>query len=405
MPVKPKRNNLVEDIKIAVSQGVKYIWLKGVGEPSFLKCNQKKTSGSSGATHYEISLRLDLLLKFRLDKKRRSREFKGYKILSNKLKRHLSPPLFDLKDLTKGKLDQSYFITVFHSNYKELSTLVKEYQLRKRKRDKEFILKLYGDFLSMMEKLWISTRSIGKKRRSFYNKIYLERINTKIDSLENEFVQRAKLNLSDNVMDLKFRIIDCRNTSILNEKKLDEIHTEIVHRIDLLKPSFSCMVHGDEHGKNILVKGNVSNQLKSESWFLIDYASVLEEGDWVFSIAKMLCWCLQQRILDEVDQHTSLNNYLDINKKNKIITLKVDKDLLDKKYSISSDLEGIIRSEAKNFASKFGDYDWENRLNIALPVLLFNYFLINTLNAVSPEEEHLAGITLYQSLTHLFNHK
>lgn len=332
-----------------IEKVIKAGWLNGLGKVKVKVEEDTVLRGATGAFLYKTTAQLNFVVKFHLQDV--SEEKRGYEILrkgpQNFSAQHLVEPLL------AGQVDASVLLTP----YLVASTL-HEVILHEKALPSWIINDLYEDFLNKLELLWKETLS---KPGPLFGDIYLRRIRSRTKEIEKEW----KI---ENIYEFSFEINGksfgkFKDLILYIENKLREIEKQT---------KYSCITHGDEHAKNILIRNEDIN-ISREAWILIDYVKAQEKGDWVFSIAKILHWWQVYYAIENAKTRENLelkNGKLDIDKINKIIRVYYDEK------SLREEISPICNKLSNNvieFAKKIGDgvfkedYDnWWERLKIAL---------------------------------------
>lgn len=345
------KKQLEEHIEKVIKAG----WVNGLGE---VKVKIKKDAALRGATDaclYKTTAQLSFVVKYHLqdvlDEKR------GYEILKKKGPRNFSAQHL-VEPLLAGQTNASVLLTPYL-----VATSLHEVILYEKALSDWITDDLYKDFLNKLELLWKETLSGAKP---ILGNIYLKRIRSRTNEIEKEW----KI---DNINEFSFEVNGksfgkFKDLILCIENKLREIERQI---------KYSCITHGDEHAKNILI-GNEDFNISKEAWILIDYVKVCEKSDWVFSIAKILHWWQVYYAIENAKTREALklkNSKLKIDKKNKIIRVFYDeKSLREEIPPICNTLsDNVIKFAEKISSGVFNEeYDnWRERLKIALFAILY----------------------------------
>lgn len=345
-----------KQLGVHIEKVIKAGWLNGLGEVKVKVEEDTVLRGATDARLYKTTAQLKFVVKFHLQDV--SEEKRGYEILrkgpQNFSAQHLVEPLL------AGQVDASVLLTP----YLVASTL-HEVILHGKASSDWIINDLYEDFLNKLELLWKGTLS---KPGPLFGDIYLRRIRSRTKEIEKEWKIE---DIDEFFFEVNGKSFGKFKDLILNiEKKLRKI---------IKQTKYSCITHGDEHAKNILIKTE-DIDISKEAWILIDYVKAQEKGDWVFSIAKILHWWQVYYAIENAKIREDLelkNGKLDIDKKNKMIRVYYDeKSLREEIPPICNTLSNNVLNFAKKIGSDSGvfqeDYDnWQERLRIALFAILY----------------------------------
>lgn len=345
-PIKHQLKQHLEDILPA-------LWLEGFGDVEVELDDNPALKGATDALFYEIVAKINFVIKFGLIDV--PNEQRGYKILSqasSALKKHLVPLIGEGKKIYDLGLNKAILLTPY------INSLTLHQIVSQEIADKKWILDLYGNILNELKNLWRKTRN---SKKPSLEDIYIRRLHSRL----TEFKKKFKINRQSKIK------------LIINDKKFNiegEIIPAIQKKIIKLKNrvKYSCVVHGDEHAKNILVKED-SVGLDKQSWVLIDCGNARLEGDWIFSIAKILHWWKVYFALENAKQKQNLKG-----------VFKIDKNLIKIEYNVKSFKKRFpkicddLYSETLKFCRiankeifKEKDSVWQERLKIALFINLF----------------------------------
>lgn len=332
-----------------IKPGIKLAWLKGMGNPQKVEVRKSRHQGATDAVIFEVAVELKLFLKFSYDAEK---EIKGYRLLSQAqgYKGHLVSPLFSELDLANNVMLMPY------QEAKELYELIREGGA-----NKEYIKKLYKNFLETSKKLWVSTKLSSASYD--FKEIYKKRIIDRLDRMRNE------LGISD-IYTLKFVI----NGS--NYGTFGEVWRKFISNIDTLNHVCPCTTHGDEHAKNILIYNGAVRLEDKEGWVIVDYVNAKKESDWIFSIAKMLHWWQFYYVLELAKSKNEVKKELNSSWKiqGKRLNLSYDANALEKH---TPEICRVLGKEVMNFAKEVGEQfsenpaNWQKRLKLALFSVIF----------------------------------
>ena len=157
----------------------------------------------------------------------------------------------------------------------------------------------------------------------------------------------------------------------------NELIQEAEKRLENMRPNYHCVVHGDEHGGNILLSKDSINS-RSPDWFVIDYVRAKPCGDWVLSIARMLLWWKVYGLVEEAKEDPGILKRLNPRKcepKNNRLNMSYKAISLDsqlpREFPVMAEQ---IKEFALQMAHEFGEdnISWRERLRIALFCDLLN---------------------------------
>jgi hypothetical protein len=345
-PFKPQIKTHLEDI-------LPGIWLEGFGEVKVNLENNPSLKGATDAFFYEVEATIKFVIKFGLNDV--PKEKLGHKILetaSPSLKGHLVPLIGKDKELDDLGLNKALLLTPYINSI-TLHDLVSQKVIHKK-----WLFDLYLDFLNEQKKLWEITR---KPKKPCYEELYLHRLTSRFLAFKEE------CGLNKN---LKVTLIVNNKKINLEEEIIPEIQNRLVKICDKLR--FSCTIHGDEHAKNILIRRNCVG-VDKRAWALIDCGNAREDGDWIFSIAKILHWWKVYFAIENAKKNKDLEG-----------DFSSDKDRIIIKYNKRS-----FRNDIPNICNELYDQTlvfckrvnkeifrekpaaWQERLKIALFINLF----------------------------------
>lgn len=345
-----------KNVKAHLEAYLPALWLEGFGEITGLKLvKDPKLKGATDAIFYKVKASTEFVIKFGLNDV--PKEKKGYKILrraSPTLTSHLIPLLGEGKHIEDDGLNKAILLTPY-INSLTLHEIVSNYsQITTR----NWILKVYYDFLNELRILWKRTK---KTKKPSLKDIYFKRLSDRL----SDFKRQEKIDTATNL------------TLVLNGKEIRieaDIKPLIQDKIEKLekKINYSCIVHGDEHPKNILIRReNIG--LSEKYWYLIDCGNALEQGDWIFSIAKILHWWKVYFAIENAKEKRDLKGKLTINKDR--VEIEYDENNFRKRIpEICEDLYGKILLFCREVNKEIfhePDSVWKERLNIALFIMLF----------------------------------
>ncbi|MCD6402629.1 hypothetical protein J7L36_02140 [bacterium] len=333
------------------------LWLEGFGNIVDLKLTKDpKLKGATDAIFYKVRASTEFVIKFGLNDV--PKEKKGYRILKNASKtfaKHLVPLLGETKGIEDEGLNKAILLTPF-INSLTLHDIVSNYQ---RITTKTWILKVYSDYLNELRLLWTKTKKACKLS---LKDIYFKRLSSRLQ----EFKGKKGLNRSANL------ILKINGKTVKIEEK---IKPSIQHKLENFenKVKYSCIIHGDEHPKNILIRReNIG--LNEKYWYLIDCGNALEQGDWIFSIAKILHWWKVYFAIENAKKRKDLNGKVEKISNN---TLKIEYDENSFRKRIPKICDELYHKTLK-FCKQVNKEVflepasvWQERLKIALFIILF----------------------------------
>jgi len=338
-----------------IEKVIKAAWVNGLGEVKVKIEEDAVLRGATDACLYKTTAQLCFVVKYHLqdvlDEKR------GYDILKKKGPRNFSTQHL-VEPLLAGQINTSVLLTPYL-----VATSLHEVILHQKASLGWITDDLYKDFLNKLELLWKKTLS---KAKPILGNIYLKRIRSRTKEIEEEW----KIN---NINEFSFEVNGksfgkFKDLMLCIENKLLEIERQI---------KYSCITHGDEHAKNILI-GNEELNISKEAWILIDYVKVCKKSDWVFSIAKILHWWQVYYAIENAktgEASKLKNSKLKIDKENKIIRVFYDeKSLREEIPPICNTLSDNVikfaeRIGPKVFKERYNN--WRERLKIALFAILY----------------------------------
>lgn len=346
-PYKPQIKTHLEDFLPSV-------WLEGHGNIKIDLKNNPELKGATNAIFYEVEAKVKFVMKFGL--RDVPKEKSGYKILKNsstRLKDHLVPLIGEDKNIDDLGFNKAILLTPY-INSSTLHEIVSQ-----KIAHKEWIFRLYSDFLNELKNLWKET---CKPDKPCLEEIYLKRLTSRFLEFKKEIKLKEK----------------SKTRLIINSKEIkieEEIIPFIQEKIAKLrnKVKHSCTIHGDEHAKNILVRKS-SIGIDEKAWVLIDCGNALEQGDWIFSIAKILHWWKVYFAIENMKGKNNIDGQFKKISNDKIEIQydevafrknipKICEELTDKTLSFCKEVNKEIFQEK--------DSAWRQRLNIALFIMLF----------------------------------
>lgn len=84
-----------------------------------------------------------------------------------------------------------------------------------------------------------------------------------------------------------------------------DILDDVFDRLQRLTAPRGCVVHGDDQPRNIIVPLE-ANKRSSRNWFVVDYVTAHENGDWMIAAAKLFHWWDFYCVVDMALDHKSL---------------------------------------------------------------------------------------------------
>jgi hypothetical protein len=333
------------------------LWLEGFGKIVDIKITKDpKLKGVTDAVLYKVKASTEFVIKFGLNDV--PKEKKGYRILRNSspsFANHLVPLLGEAKNIEDEGLNKAILLTPF-INSLTLHEIVSKYQSLTTKK---WILGVYSDYLNELKLLWKKTK---KARKPSLKNIYFKRLSLRLQ----EFKKWKKLDRLANLI----LIINGKEVKI-EEKIKPSIQRKIEEFENRVK--YSCVIHGDEHPKNILIrKENIG--LDEKYWYLIDCGNALEQGDWIFSIAKILHWWKVYFAIENAKKNKDLHGKIEKISNN---ILKIEYDENDFRKRIPKICDELYNKTLK-FCRQVNkevfhepDSVWQERLKIALFIILF----------------------------------
>ena len=341
-------------LKAHLQHALSALWLNNFGKVKVEVEKDPRLEGATDACLYKVLTKANFVVKFDLEGV--PKEKVGYEILKNtsdSLKNHLVPPLEEAKNPENIKHLNEGILLSPHINSLTLHEIT-----AKKKANKRYILELYSDFLNKIKNLWIDTRTSAKPN---IGRIYL------VERLDERFKKFKEFyGLKRNV-----KIILNRQEIDLERKVIQEVQKRLLNLKGKIK--YSCTIHGDEHAKNILIREESIGK-DNKAWVLIDYTNVQKQGDWIFSIAKILHWWKVYFAIENAKKRKDLNGKVEKISNN---TLKIEYDENSFRKRIPK-----ICDELSNKTLKFCKQVnkevflepasvWQERLKIALFIILF----------------------------------
>lgn len=343
---KDSTGKLLRQYEGQISDTINICWLKGMGRPTV-----KLTETDQGATNALIlNARVTIDVFVKIDLENTEKEYNGYTVLKQTpINPHLIHPIAENRS--------DFWIGPF-LDAKHLYALAWDTSTR------DFAIKVHNDFLEKIAKLWDASKTTDTRGNEYSKQAYTKRFSERYGKL----------------LDLGFS----RNTSIVvngeDKGTLSQLQSRVLKRLQPLNIPFSVTAHRDEHPKNILIP-TAGHHVNPAFWYLIDYVNTEKTSDWVFSIAKMLQgwwpYCpIELSKESYIDQSASLwGRFKHSNEK---LEIEFDRRAL-KDYLLSnsylpdrdSQMNAHTLSFARRFASAAHDNSWEERLKLALFLVIF----------------------------------
>lgn len=222
----------------------------------------------------------------------------------------------------------------------------------------EWVIHLYRNVLQNMKQLWIDTRHPGTAP-DIMQIYYQTRILERHDSFAKGF-QTSRLD------DLEIVV---NEHSFGTYGELAARFSQRVSKAAKAMPRAACTVHGDEHANNILIKQSIA-VMSPEAWYIVDYVNATPQGDWVFSLAKMLYWWRFQCVVEQAKKDNELRKRLKPDSKieGQRLLLTYDRETLKASVPLlSHQLEREVQGLARGVCREFGETrrNMEARLQLA----------------------------------------
>jgi len=339
-----------DQLREAIKYSIYSKWLGEAGEPTEVKVTKSEHQGATNAMIFKADVRITFHIKDSLSDAQK--EKKGYNILRKqwgKHKSHLVPPLF------KNVKGLDSIMLVPYQNAATIHALIAD-----QEGSDWWIKKFYEDFLKALEELWVQSKSPDKSCNVI--QIYRRRITAR------NAVLKAKWGKS-RINNLKVSINGKQYGSLGDRLEKFSYH------LDKLKAVNSCTIHGDEHANNVMVYNDAIN-LDAAGWVIIDYVNVMKNGDWIFSIAKMIQWWQFYYVLEVAKSEAAVRN--ELLGKHKIrggeLELSYDEDVLNRRTpAICRQLEKRVMEFAGKVGKLFEEEQssWQERLKLALFAIIF----------------------------------
>jgi hypothetical protein len=295
------------------------------------------TRGATSAIIYEANARLRFFVKVHLADA--VRELQGYRRLAKAspvMASHLVSPVGGGTSDIPIMLYPYVSAETFHA-------LVLKYGSSSRPQ----LEVIYEHFLqTLYESLWKPTRHRSSRILSFYSR----RLMSRSRDLASAWGRSSKLDFAIRVNGKDYGTAS-------------DVISSVTERLRQCIPSFACTIHGDEHAKNLMV-----DMAEPDSWVLIDYVNANPQGDWVFSLAKMLQWWRLYSAIEEATHDADLARSLKSR-------TRVSDRLVSARYE-HEPLRRALPATAKAFEKRtlafgdrvgrrFRDSTWRERLPLA----------------------------------------
>ncbi len=348
---------IYERTRLVLRDLFKYGVLEGWGEPR-IEIGPHADTGTS-ALMMRAHARLKLIVKVHQNPDDTESEAAGYQILREGPQdfwRHLVPPLpiGDQKVLWLTPLLDAHTLYADVWAHRDSGS---------RALTDQFIAELYADVLDKMRLLWTETRSPSTPALQAG---YLSQVGKAFDSLQREFEAHAPKSRASSFWNLQVEV-NGRNFGSLRDIR-EDFHTQVYHLVTPERVPFSCITHGDEHPKNIMIGRPASDP---KSWALVDFVNAKRQSDWVLSIAKMLYWwrffCVVERAKSDRRLRRCRASLLQIDG-NRLLLTYDEGHIQQRLPRLAARLEQLVLGTAKAIAHQFREDEayWRDRLRLAL---------------------------------------
>src|SRR5258706_4001876 len=223
---------LCKIVRDMIEESLQYNWLHKTARP-IIDVRPSQEVGVTDAIIFRANVNIELFVKFHPGDA--ARENNGYQTLlegPNEFTSHLIPSLHMTGNTPLWLTPLVDAITLHDLACRPGNVLFDEW-----------IKRLYEDFFGALRALWFQTRKISTPPD--FKQIYVNRIWDRIDAMEREFSIHSFRDLDIEVNGVKYGIFD-------------NVMTDFEERIIRAGAGVhsSCIIHGDEHARNIMAYRN-----------------------------------------------------------------------------------------------------------------------------------------------------
>jgi hypothetical protein len=130
------------------------------------------------------------------------------------------------------------------------------------------------------------------------------------------------------------------------------------------------VIHADEHPGNILVG-------PQGDWFIVDYANVAVDGDWLYSLAKLYYWWrvnapLQRAVADNLVRQSLRSRFHLEKTSSPVLRFTYDAEAhAGRQPVVAGPLENLVENFAERTAAAMGDKQWRERFPWVYAAVVF----------------------------------
>lgn len=331
-------------------------WLGGVATPH-ARVKRKVRGGITSASTLHVALHVDVFMK--VDPDQIIREWSGFRLLRSHpgLLPHLVRPLDEARGTPTAWIVPLLDAVTVHTAV--CQGLVSD----------AWAGRVYADILDAFEAYWLGSRVDGSPT---LEGIYFDRVSSSLPYIAAGLKRVHKLRAS--ARKLQNLPITVNGSELL--PSLAESSSQVAAQTQRMRAPYSYTIHGDEHGRNIMIYRRFL-EAEPSTWVLVDYAAAENQSDWLIPIAKMLWWWNWQAVLEMAMTHEALKLALDVRVSDRdgVLAFRYNEEALTKyRPSAVSEITSVITERAEQIASRFGEdpTQWQERLTLAQIALLFS---------------------------------
>lgn len=342
-----------------VREAIEYHWLYGTAEPR-VDVRLSTDQGGTDAVILAADVRLRLFAKFHPHDVQS--EAQGYRVLRagpDQFAEHLVPPL-------SSNGSPIFWLTplIDAATLHDLT-----FARRSSRPSDQFLYQLYDDFLNAEETLWTATRTSETVDLS---SIYGDRVSG------DRFMALAAVLRDDlhmEIPDLLEVTLEVKDSDF--SRRIGDVLSDFEARLAKTTAPAPCTIHGDDHAKNIMVRRSGYDR-DPRRWMIIDYVTARSDGDWLYSVAKMLQWWDFYCVLEMAKKQKRVENALQVTQEferssNRLIIGYDRRYLRERVPRICRDLQQMVLQRTGDVAQRFGESDSQRqeRLKLALFSVVF----------------------------------